>query len=134
MSETIDKKAEKIKKNIKGTAEKSKETIRQFISTNMKNVGEAIESNKKIVDYSIEEETIFDERNARVTVPKRLLDDVLNHNFTSPSNIYKKEFPYHANYWRSSNKNVKTRLFRDVKNDLQKHMPLEKQFEENGIK
>ena len=90
-------------------------------------------SNKKIVDYSIEEETIFDERAARASVPKRLQDELLSHNFTSPNNIYKKDFPYHSNYWRNSNKNVKTRLFRDVKNDLYKHLPLEQQFSENGV-
>jgi hypothetical protein len=90
-------------------------------------------SNKKIADYAIEEETIFDERSARASVPKRLQDEVLTHNFTSPSNIYKKEFPYHASYWKNSNKNVKTRLFRDAKIDLQQHKPLEEQFEENGV-
>ncbi len=90
-------------------------------------------SNKKIIDYSIEEETIFDERTARVVVPKRLQDDLLNHTFRSPSKIHKKGFPYDSNYWRNSNKNVKTRLFRGVKNDLKKHAPLEQQFEENGI-
>ena len=90
-------------------------------------------SNKKIADYAIEEETIFDERSARASVPQRLQDEVLTHNFTSPSNIYKKDFPYNPSYWNNSNKNVKTRLFRDAKIDLQKHKKLEEQFIENGV-
>ena len=32
-----------------------------------------------------------------------------------------------------SNKNVKTRLFKDSKLDLKKHKPLENQFQENAI-
>lgn len=66
MSETSDKKAEKIKSNIKSSAEKSKETIRQFIDSNKKNFGEAIDSNKKIVD-SINEKLGQDSSENQVT-------------------------------------------------------------------
>jgi hypothetical protein len=50
MNSTLNEKAEKIKKTIKGTAEKSKETIREIIVANTKHIGEALDSNKRIVD------------------------------------------------------------------------------------
>jgi len=50
MTQTLNEKAEKIKKIINGTAEKSKETIREIIASNNKYMDAAMDSNKKIVD------------------------------------------------------------------------------------
>jgi len=50
MTQTLNEKAEKIKKVINGTVEKSKETLREIIASNNKYMDAAMDSNKKIVD------------------------------------------------------------------------------------
>ncbi|MCH2046528.1 MAG: carboxypeptidase-like regulatory domain-containing protein [Saprospiraceae bacterium] len=89
-------------------------------------------SNKKFADYLIEEETIYNEIKPKAVVPRRIQEKILEYNFISPNNLYEKPYPYNESYWNQSNKNVKTRLYRDVKKDLQQHKPLNEQFRENN--